>query len=269
MKKIIVCFVAFITTLTFAQENLNYQKPHENILELAEAPLAPAIRMDEKGENMIFLYRSNFKSIEELSEVEMRLGGLRINPKTNIGSRVRYYNNIKVRIGRKGEIQPVNGLPENGRFAYINWSPNQKKVAFTNTVKSGVELWVLDIETATAKKLVNSTLNAKMGSAFVWFQDNESLLVKLLPESRKSLIDTKSTVPSGPTISVSEAGVKAQNRTYQDLLKNKNDEFNFEQLVLADLIKVDLQGNQTSWMGSICIAVCPFLQMATIFFLPQ
>ena len=250
MRKIFAYFVAFFTTLNFAQENLTYQKPHENILELAEAPLAPSIRMDEKGENKIFLYRSNFKSINELSEVEMRLGGLRINPKTNIGSRVNYYNDIKVRIGRKGEIKPISGLPENGRYANISWSPNQKKIAFTNTVYSGAELWVLDIESASAKKLTKANLNANMGRAFTWFEDNEALLVKMLPETRKSLIDNKLTVPTGPTISVSEAGVKAQNRTYQDLLKNKNDEFNFEQLAQSTLIKVDLNGNKTSWMGT-------------------
>ena len=57
-----------------------------------------------------------------------------------------------------------------------------------------------------------------------WFKDGNSLLVKMVSSSRKDLIDTKAMVPSGPTISVNE-GKKAQNRTYQDLLKNKNDEY--------------------------------------------
>ncbi len=83
---LLICFL--VTGLwSSSQENLNYQKPSKEILELAEAPLAPSIRIDSKGENMLFLYRSSFKNIETLSEEEMRLGGLRINPKTNIGSR--------------------------------------------------------------------------------------------------------------------------------------------------------------------------------------
>src|SRR5690606_9482223 len=148
MKIFLFYLFLFVTTLSFGQENLTYQKPPQSILELAEAPLAPSIQIDSKGKNIVFLYRSNFKSIEELSETEMRLGGLRINPVTNIGSRTRYFINLKVRVGQDGNIQDVNGLPENGRFANFSWSPNQEYMAFTNTVTSGVELWVLDIENA-------------------------------------------------------------------------------------------------------------------------
>lgn len=250
MKTSLFYLFLFVTTLSFGQENLSYQKPPQSILELAEAPLAPSIQIDSKGKNIVFLYRSNFKSIEELSETEMRLGGLRINPVTNIGSRTRYFINLKVRVGQDGNIQDVNGLPENGRFANFSWSPNQEYMAFTNTVTSGVELWVLDIENAKAKKLSQANLNANMGRPFTWFKDSNSLLVTTLPENRKDLIDTKEAIPTGPTVSVSEAGVEAQNRTYQDLLKNKNDEYNFELLTQAELHKINMDGSSSLWKKS-------------------
>lgn len=250
MKTSLFYLFLFVTTLSFGQENLNYQKPPQSILELAEAPLAPSIQIDSKGKNIVFLYRSNFKSIEELSETEMRLGGLRINPVTNIGSRTRYFIDLKVRVGQDGNIQDVNGLPENGRFANFSWSPNQEYMAFTNTVTSGVELWVLDIENAKAKKLSQANLNANMGRPFTWFKDSNSLLVTMLPENRKDLIDTKEAIPTGPTVSVSEAGVEAQNRTYQDLLKNKNDEYNFELLTQAELHKINMDGSSSLWKKS-------------------
>jgi len=117
MKNCIFLIVLFLSTLIYSQENVTYQKPSQEILELAEAPLAPSIRIDSKGENIVFLYRSRFKSIDELSEKEMRLGGLRINPKTNINSRQSYYTNVKVRIGRNGNETVVSGLPTNGRYA--------------------------------------------------------------------------------------------------------------------------------------------------------
>ena len=44
------------------------------------------------------------------------------------------------------------------------------------------------------------------------------MLVKFLPTDRKALIDGTTAVPTGPTISTAD-GKKAQNRTYQDLLK--------------------------------------------------
>jgi dipeptidyl aminopeptidase/acylaminoacyl peptidase len=250
MKKLLFVVILFLGSFTYSQESLTYQKPPQEILELAEAPLAPSIRMDDKGENFVFLYRSNFKTIEELSETEMRLGGLRINPVTNIGSRENYYTNIKIRVGRKNLDEAVKGLPENGRFTNFSWSPNQEKMAFTNTVSNGVELWVLDILTKSAKKITEPNLNANTRSPFSWFKDNNSLLIKLIPKEKLALIDTKTSIPTGPTISLSEQGVKAQNRTYQDLLKNPSDEHNFEQLVLSELYKVNLNGELTLWKES-------------------
>ncbi len=235
MKNLLFIAIFFLGSFIYAQEALTYQKPPKEILELAEAPLAPSMRMDDKGENFVFLYRSNFKTIEELSETEMRLGGLRINPKTNISSRQRYYTDIKVRVGRNNIEETATGLPSNGRYSNFSWSPNEKMMAFTNTVNNGVELWILDIETKSAKKITDPNLNANTGMPYSWFKDNNSLLVKFISKDKKPLIDTKTAVPAGPTISVSEQGVKAQNRTYQDLLKNKSDEHNFEQLALAEL----------------------------------
>lgn len=247
MKTKIIIFFMLLSCFDYAQENLTYQKPDKNILELAEAPLAPSIRMDRKGENIVFLYRSKYKSIDELSEEELRLGGLRINPITNIGSRTTYYTDIKVKVGMNSQVQNVTGLPENGRYANFLYAPNEKLMAFTNTVQKGVELWILDISSSKATKITEANLNANITRPYIWFKDSNSLLVQFLPQNRQNLINTKEAVPTGPTVSVSEAGVKAQNRTYQDLLKNPNDEFNFEQLTLSELRKVNTDGKSTIW----------------------
>lgn len=250
MKKILLFFTFLGFTLAGkAQENLTYQKPSTEILELVDAPLAPSVIMDDDYKTMILLYRNQYKTIQELSEDELRLGGLRINPKTNIGSRTSYYNNVKVRNLKGKEVQQVQGLPTNPRMANFAWSPDRKKIAFTNTVPTGVEVWVLLLEQAKAVKLTEAKVNANMRDVINWFEDSNSMLVKMISKDRKSLINTDEAVPDGPTISTND-GKKAQNRTYQDLLKNKNDEHNFEQLALAELYKVDLSGNATPWMGS-------------------
>ena len=250
MKKLLLIIALFYGLCVLSQENISYQEPPKEILDLAKAPLAPSMKMDNKGENFIFLYRSNFKNIQELSEEEMRLGGLRINPKTNIGSRVRYYTNIKIRVGINNNEELVKGLPIDGRFSNFTWSPDQSKMAFTNTIATGVELWVIDIQSKSASKISEANLNANTGLPFAWFKDNNSLLVKLISKERKDLIDTKTAIPSGPTISISEKGKKAQNRTYQDLLKNKSDEHNFEQLTLSTLFKISLNGDSSEWKGT-------------------
>lgn len=248
MKKFILLSVFFfITTLFYAQENEGYQQPPQQILDLVNAPMAPSVLLDATGTNVIMLYRDAYKSIEELSETELRLGGLRINPKTNIGSRTNYWNNIKVKKSISKDAKQVLGLPDNPRLSNFSWSPDEKRIACLNTTSEGVEVWILDIEKAQVTKVTPASVNANMGDAINWFKDSNAILVKMLPTSRNTLINTAEAVPVGPTISVSD-GAKAQNRTYQDLLKNPNDEANFETLAYSELKKVTIQGEVSNFL---------------------
>jgi hypothetical protein len=246
MKQILAALLVLFVFFGYTQENIGYQKPSKEILELVDAPLAPSVLLTDDGEHMILLYRDYYKTIAELSETELRLAGLRINPKTNIGSRTNYYNNIKIKSPKAKDAKQVSGLPQNLRLANLSFSPDQKNVAVTNTTEMGVEVWVLDLETAAVKKITEPIVNANLGDVINWFKDGQSILVKMLPENRKPLIDSSESVPEGPTIS-SNDGKEAQNRTYQDLLKNPNDEFNFEQLALSTLYKVNLDGTKSKW----------------------
>jgi dipeptidyl aminopeptidase/acylaminoacyl peptidase len=245
MKKIFLLVCSLLSGfIGISQENLSYQKPSKEILELADYQAAPSVMMDNKKIWMVLTYKNTYKSLDDLNQEEMRLGGLRINPKTNISSTLTYINNLKIRkIKDKNEIQ-VNGLPENPKIAYLNWSPDESKIAFTNTTSNGVELWILELSTATAKKITDANLNANLGSPYNWFRDGKSILVKSLLKNKPEIIDNKKDLPTGPTVSTSDGKV-SQNRTYQDLLKNKADEINFENLIKSEYYKVSLDGAAT------------------------
>jgi dipeptidyl aminopeptidase/acylaminoacyl peptidase len=249
MKKPIQLFILLLVSNSYTQQSLTYQQPSEEILELADVDLAPGVQMDSKGENVVLLYRNQYKSIAELSETELRLAGLRINPVTNIGSRTNYYTNLKVKKINDKDAQQVSGLPEDARLSGFSWSPDESMIACLNTTNKGVEVWILNISDAKATKITSATVNANMGSTINWFKDNKNLLVKMLPSDRQPLIDTAIAVPSGPTISESD-GEKAQNRTYQDLLKTPNDEFNFEQLARSEIKKVSIDGNVQNFLNA-------------------
>ncbi|MCB0474028.1 MAG: S9 family peptidase [Flavobacteriaceae bacterium] len=250
MNKLVLTILLIVFSLSLkAQENITYQKPSDEILELADAPLAPSVLIDDNNNFMVLLYRDAYKTIAELSEDELRLGGLRINPKTNIGSRTRYSNNIMVKHMDGKESVQVQGLPDEMKLANFSWSPDQNMLAFTNTTASGVDVWVLDIEKALARKITNQAVNANMRDVINWMKDGKSLLVKMVPEDRQALINTAETIPTGPTVSAND-GKKAQNRTYQDLLKNPNDEFNFEQLARSEIYRVGLDGTFAKWKNA-------------------
>lgn len=237
-----------VTTSMLAQENISFQKPSKEILDLAEYDRAPSIQMDSQKKNILFSYRNTYKTLEDLNLTEMKLGGLRIDPNTNISSTLTYINNLTLRLEGDEQETQVRNLPQNARIAYVSWSPDESKIAFTNTVSTGVELWVIDIRTATATQLTDATLNANLGNPITWFKDSKSILIKTLLANRPSLIDPTQNLPEGPIVSTALAGTESQNRTYQDLLKNKADEINFENLTTSELYTVQLDGSKKSFL---------------------
>lgn len=238
----------FFSAPLSAQENITYQKPTGEILKLADFERPPSVMMTSKKDWLIFTYRDTYKTLEDLNQQEMKLAGLRVNPVTNIASTVTYINNIKVRKINDRKEQQVTGLPANPKITYLNFSPDEKKLAFTNTTSTGVELWVLDLATAAAKKLTSDRLNANLGTPYAWYRDSGSLLVKMIPQNRPALIDSGKDLPTGPIVSTSDGKI-SQNRTYQDLLKNPQDEQNFDILTRSELHRVSLQGNMEKLMG--------------------
>ncbi len=246
MKKIKQTLLALVlgTAPMTAQENISYQKPSKEILQLADYDRAPTVSMNSNKEWMVLSYRNTYKSLDELNQDELRLGGLRINPTTNISSTASFINNIKIKKTNDKTETIVKGLPVNALISNLTWAPNETKLAFTNTTATGNELWVLDLQTAMATKLTNAILNANLGNPITWYKNSNELLIKVIPENRKPLIDAAKAIPTGPIVSTAEEGVVSQNRTYQDLLKNKTDETNFETIVTSELYTIDLNGNK-------------------------
>ncbi len=246
--------VLFTTGKALAQENLKYQKPPKEIMTLVDYEKIPVVKMDTKKEYMVLIYSDTYKTLESLYQPEIKLAGMRLNPVTNIAVDQDYQNNIKVRkVSVEGEAasEPiqVKGLPQNPKIANIQYSPDETLLAFTITTSKGVELWILDIATAQAKKVTEAIVNASLDAPFCWLKDSKSLIVTLLPKERKPLLDDKMDLPTGPIVSVSE-GREAQNRTFPDLLKNTRDEENFETMCSSELHIVNIDGGDKFFMKS-------------------
>ena len=251
MRTFFLVFTLLLFFKSYTQENITYQKPSQEILDLVDFERPPSVIYDDNKNYLVFLYRDNYQSIEDLSQEELRLAGLRINPKTNIGSRVSFYNNIKIKSlkDNNGKVNEIAGLPRKPKISNLNWSPDQNKIAFTNTTEEGVYLWILDLSKSEVRKVSELKLNANIGSVINWLSDSNSMIIKVLPENRSKIINSVSVIPTGPTVSTN-FGEKAQNRTYQDLLKNKTDEFNFQQLATSELYKISINGKFEKWLDS-------------------
>jgi len=238
----------FLSSTLWSQENITFQKPPQEILELANAQRPPTVTMDDKKEYMIFSYRNTYKTLEDLAQEEVRLGGLRINPITSIQTGVTYITNLKVRKATENSEVQVTGLPSEPRISNMSYSPDNKLMAFTHTTSKGVELWVLEVAAAKARKVSDVMLNSIIGSPYSWMKDSRSFLAKTIPSNRPALIKEDYTSIKGPVVSISD-GVAAENPTYQDLLKTKIDEDNFSNLITSELRILDIDGGNKLFKG--------------------
>jgi dipeptidyl aminopeptidase/acylaminoacyl peptidase len=250
MKNIIITLFIATSILLNAQEELGYQVPKKELLNLIDVDLAPTVLRNSKNTVMLLLSRSTYKSIAGLSRQELRIAGLRVDPERFIGSRTIYYNKVELIDFEKGEHPLiVEGLPNNPQLTNFIWSPDEKKIAMTHTSDSGVELWTVDVASRKAKKLSSEPINATMGSSISWLKNGKELLVKLLPKDREEIIDQSVIVPTGPKVTENN-GEKAQNRTYQDLIKNPTDAKNFTQLSRSEIYRIDMDGNKSRFLDA-------------------
>src|SRR5699024_7789612 len=144
-----------------------------------------------------------------------------------------------------GEPRPVQGLPQPLALASLSWSPDQRHIAFTHVDNraGAVELWLVDVEGLSARRLVSQPLNAVSGSGFDWMPGGERLLVQLRPEGQGDA-PASDGVPTGPNIQeTGPGGEVTQLRTYQDLLANAHDAQVFEHYLRSQPAIVALDGS--------------------------
>lgn len=239
--KTLLLFVLFLSfTGLYAQVNKGYQIPPKEIVDLVDAPSTPSVVVNPGGTIMLLLEGRELPSIEDVASEELRIAGMRIDPATNGPSRSGYSTGIKILEINGSKERQIAGLPSNPKIRNLRWSPDGSKVAFTNTVAKGIELWYADINSAQAIKLTEPLLNDVMGNSFAWLTDNKTILFTAIPDTRGEL-PKKPTVPEGPVLQ-ENLGTRAAVRTYQDLLSNKYDEDLFDYYSTVQMASVTLTG---------------------------
>ncbi|MGI9526831.1 MAG: prolyl oligopeptidase family serine peptidase [Weeksellaceae bacterium] len=241
-------FILLLIGTVYAQEKIEYQVPSAEILALADYERAPSVSLSQDKEWIVYKYLNTYSTLEELNQDEMRLGGLRFNPNTRVSSRITYYNNLKIQKLASDEMVQVKNLPEHPQIAYLSFSPDNQYIAFTHTTANELELWMVDLATAKAKRIATN-LNAVAGMPYTWLKDSKNLMVHLLPNNTPNFIDKTKQIPTGPIVSTGDGSV-SQTRTYQDLLSDPQDESNFKRAINAELALVNLNGNKTEFLPS-------------------
>lgn len=245
-KSLLLLFLAF-GAVAQAQTPLTYQRPPAEIAALAEAPATPGVSLSPDRNLMAILGRPEMPSIEEASRPELRLAGIRIDPGNFGPSRMSYINKLQLRTRNNETLLEISGLPQPLLLSNLSWSPDGKQLAFLQNNADAISLWVVDLQSRGARQLSTRALNQVLGNGFAWSSDSKSLLFAARLENQGPP-PVGNRVPAGPVVE-ENLGKKAPSRTYQDLLKNPNDEALFEYYASSEIVRVSLSGEITPLSG--------------------
>ena len=232
-----------------AQTNLNYQQPPATIVDLIDVLPAPVVSVSPlttagAGRWLLIQQLSGLATIAELAQPELRLAGLRFNPNTNGPSRGRYVTSLKLKSLLTGKEVVVSELPAKPKIRYADWSPDALKISFVNISDSkdgaGLSLWVVDVETARAHRLSGVPLNGVFGKPCEWLSNSQALLCKTVP-GKRGTTPLRKEGATGPVVQ-ENLGRVTPAATYEDLLKNPEDEKAFDYYAVSQLELVQMNG---------------------------
>jgi dipeptidyl aminopeptidase/acylaminoacyl peptidase len=239
VRTLVFSTLALASVVVFADATeAVYRLPDEGLVDLVDAPLPPRVQLSPDGGTLLVMDWRALTTVGELAEEELRLAGIRIKPAVHGRSRGAPTTGLSiVRLDGEGATV-VSGLPDRPYLGNFSWSPGGERVAFTQTGESGIELWVLEIAKAAARRLTGPILNLTSGTSPAWIDDS-GLVTTLVSEEPEA--PSRPGIPSGPVIQ-ENLGAESPARTYQDLLQDEHDAVLFEHYFTSQLARVDLDG---------------------------
>ncbi|MBC7866765.1 MAG: PD40 domain-containing protein, partial [Gloeobacteraceae cyanobacterium ES-bin-316] len=196
-----------------AQDDISYKTPPKDIMDMLLVKPTAGVSMDDKGEWMLLTESSSYPSVEELAKPEYRIAGLRINPNNFAPSRQNFITNLYLKNVASGKTFPVSGLPSPLFAGSASWSPDEKKIAFTQTTSGRIDLYVITVASQKAVKINKTALNTITGS-YTWY-DNNSVLYRSTVKPA-SAAPPKPLAPKGPAVQ-ENYGKASPRPTFQDM----------------------------------------------------
>jgi dipeptidyl aminopeptidase/acylaminoacyl peptidase len=224
-----------------------YRMPHEALKAIVDAPRPPQTQFSPKRDLVALMQVPTLPSIAMVAQPELKLAGLRLNPRSYAASRFSFGTDLWLMETKTGKELRIAGLPSPLSVASMAWSPDQRFLAFVQQeAESGSNaLWLVDVSARRARKLTERPLNTISGG-LRWMPDSQRLLVYLRPAAQPAP-PAAQTVPSGPNVQeVRGGGQVRQLRTFQDMLRNENDAKTLEHYLNVQPALVGVDGKLAS-----------------------
>ena len=222
-----------------------YRLPPPELRAIVDAPSAPRLSLSPHRDLLAYMQVPALPGIEVVAQPELKLAGLRIHPRTHSASAFSFIDDLWLQSVDDGSERRIEGLPRPLALASLQWSPDQRHIAFSHVdARAGrVELWLVDVAAGRAKRLIERPLGSVTGSGFDWLPDGSGLIALLRPDGQGEP-PADDGIPAGPNIQETRGSGQVQSlRTYQDLLGNPRDEALFAHYMTSQLARVGLDGS--------------------------
>src|SRR5688500_9891124 len=130
--RFIAVFLTGLPTLLAAQGG--YRQPPSLLAAILDAPQPPAVFVSPDRNWLLLAERATLPSIAELSEPELRLAGLRINPRTGGQSRAVTGTGLRLRAlasGNNAASERRIQTPQGARIGVPPWPQGSRRSALT------------------------------------------------------------------------------------------------------------------------------------------
>lgn len=246
MKVMLLVFQFFLVVPNLSADQL-YEKTESLISDLLRAESFSTISINVQNTALIKKYRQYTPGIAYIARPQLKLAGLRFNPK-NYMSIAGSFTNRLVYFDIQSRFEKEITFPKDTIITQTSWSEDGKNLLVGIEKPACHQLWVVSIPSLSKRQVPGICINDIVGNSFMWINSAEVLISKRTSAQKSELIIEKS-VPIGPVIQASK-GVVAQNRTFQDLLKNQKDEALFEKAIRAQFVIHNVKTGATRSFGA-------------------
>ena len=242
------------TIATSAERAAGYDKPPQYVLDVLHAPAPPRPMLSPTRTNVLLVSWVQYAPIAQVAEPYLRLAGVRVEPRTRrkhdtqggygVAPCAQTLSVVDIATRRETSI----ALPSGGCADGFMWSPDGASFAFRNTSRDAVELWAGTREGAT-HRVGSVRLNPMLGNSHQWLADNQTLLVKVVPDSIGAP-PFATEGAEGPRVQESTGGGEFSTYEARDTLRNQADAALFEYFGTSQLALIDAASGSITRIGA-------------------
>ncbi|MDQ1923608.1 S9 family peptidase [Massilia pseudoviolaceinigra] len=184
-----------------------YQQPSAPLQAIVDAPRPPSAIGGPQRRTVALLERPARPALHDLPKGSIKLSGLTIDTLHCAGAQPAFGHELNLLNVADGRQRPVSGLPPRARIAHVEFSPDERWIALSLWHEGRVQLWLVDVAAARARRLLERPLNTVLSNGFSWMAGSRTLLVSLAPEGAKP---APAAAPVAPAVQESVAGKPVQ-----------------------------------------------------------